>query len=552
MSNVARTRVLVIDDGDAYAALVAEHMPEFELVHPRGQPTPRLPDGPAALQYLQRNAQRVDLVLLDMNFDVPEDRLLPLAEGVSPRRTRRFQGAAILRRLRERHPGLPVVLLTALDDLSLIDADGALAAQSMTYLTDGDDLDALRIRMHNALQETALELEEAQVLWGSDPTVRAQRRRLAVMARGTTAVLLLGETGTGKSFLAEHFIHANSGREGPFVSVDLSTVPRDLVSAQLFGALRGSFTGAVADRKGLFELANGGTLFLDEIQNVPGEVQKQLLLVLESRRVRPLGAPREIPIDVKIVAASNTSLTRAVRNGEFRADLFMRLCPATAVVLPPLRERTDDLHFLATRMVQGAAEEPTVAELKLQVAEALGLPSDCPLQLSIAGHKILEPHTRDDVLQLVIPKAAWQQLRRHGWPGNIRELAMVINNLVTFTLVEAVDAWRSGVQLSARRLQINPGLVGQLLSAAAALGGDAADASAPVRAGDISVRLEPAETLNAVSNAVERQYMISLYRQHAGDFAQMATTLLGDSQKARAVRLRFNQLGLRVTELRRR
>ena len=220
-----------------------------------------------------------------------------------------------------------------------------------------------------------------------------------------------------------------------------------------------------------------GRYFSMRFRMCPAEVQKQLLLVLESRRVRPLGAPREIPIDVKIVAASNTSLTRAVRNGEFRADLFMRLCPATAVVLPPLRERTDDLHFLATRMVQGAAEEPTVAELKLQVAEALGLPSDCPLQLSIAGHKSLEPHTRDDVLQLVMPKAAWQQLRRHGWPGNIRELAMVINNLVTFTLVEAVDAWRSGVQLSARRLQINPGLVGQLLSAAAALRGDAADAS---------------------------------------------------------------------------
>lgn len=538
-----RPRVLIIDDGEAYAELVSQRLPEFDLIHPPSQPVARLPNGPLALKYLTRNAARVDLVLLDVNFDVAEDDLFELENGASLRRTRRFQGVAILRRIRERFPSLPVVLLTAIEDVALVDVDGELAAQSMTYFTDGEDLDALRIRINRALAEAALDLEEHGVLWGRNATVRAQRQRLAVMARGTAPVLLLGETGTGKSYLAEQFVHANSGRNGPFVAADLSTMPRDLVPAQLFGAIKGAFTGAVADRKGLFELANGGTLFLDEIQNVPLEVQRQLLAVLETRRVRPLGSAREFTIDAKVIAASNASLTEAVRSGTFRSDLFMRLCPATAIVLPPLRERIADLKFLAGRFVQHAASDPTITELANEVAKGVGIDTPFPLRLAVEKQN----ESPQPTITFVFPKRVWKTFLDHSWPGNLRELSMVISNIVTFTLVEAVEAKRSGVALSSHRLQVDPGLVGRLLSATAALD---PTHTTHKNINTLSIEISPADTLNGVSNTVERQYLSELFKRHSGDFTKMAHVLLGDETRARAVRLRFNQLGLKVGELR--
>lgn len=544
-----RPRLLVVDDGLTYARLVAGRMPEFELIHPPGEPEPRLPDGLAALEYLRRNAAEVDLVLLDMHFDVPPERLLSLSESAGARRTRRFQGVAILREIRARHAGLPVVLLTEQGDLSLVDAAGDLAAQSMTYFLDGDDLDALRIRINAALQEASLSLEEAQILWGRDPALRAVRRRLAVLALGRMPVILEGETGTGKSFLAEHFLHAHSGRKGPFVTLDLATIPTDLIAAHLFGAVRGAYTGAVADRKGVFELAHRGTLFIDEVQNVPLEVQKQLLLVLQDGRVRPVGSAREIDVDVKVVAASNTPIADAVSAGRFRPDLYMRLSPPTRVVVPPLRERPDDLPFLARRFCERAAQEPEIAELRDQVAGAVGLPAGVPVELSL-GRGSRSGGPSDGSLEIALPDPTWKQLRRHQWPGNVRELQMVLHNVVSFTLVAAADAVRAGLSLSSPRLQVDPGLVGRLLEGSAGLG--PRTAAAPVGGDGLRVEIQPASTLKAVASSVERQYFLALFRETGHDFAKMAEILLGDRAKSRAVRLRFNQLGLKVRELVRR
>ncbi len=538
-----KPRVLVIDDGLEYARVLEEQAPELELVRPDSSEPARLPDGPAALDYLAAHAGEIDVVLLDVRFDVPEDRLLPVAEGFSPRRTRRFQGVAILRELRKRHPNLPVVLLTAVEDLSLVDVDGDLAAESMTYFLDNDDLDSLRIRINAALQEAAQGLEEEAILWGADRTLRALRRRLAVLARGTLPIILEGETGTGKSFLAERFIHENSGRPGPFVVLDLSTIPRDLIPAHLFGALRGAFTGAVADRKGVFEMAHRGTLFIDEIQNVPLEIQKQLLLVLQDRRLRPLGGTKQVDVDVKVIAGSNSPLDRAVAEGRFRQDLYMRLGPATRVRLPPLRERTGDFAFFARRLAERAANDADNASLRQQLARAAGLPEEAPLELVIGRDK-----RAADGLQIAIPTPAWKMLNEHSWPGNLRELSMVMQNLVTFTLVAAVDALREGLPVSSTRLQVDTGLVGELLAAAAPI---AAEETPGGTNGHLfNVRVRAGQTLNAVANDVERQYYRGLFERTRGDFARMAEVLLGETSKARAVRLRFNQLGLKVREMR--
>ena len=541
-----KPQILVIDDGLTYAEVVARRMPEFQLVV-AGEPAhaPRLADGHAALDFLAKGRDQVDVVVLDMHFDVPDEVLLPLSPEASPRRTRRFQGVAILREIRRRFPSLPVVLLTSQSDLSLVDAGGEVASQSMTYFLDSEDLDSLRIRINAALQEVAAAVEENDVHWGGAPAMRALRRRLAVMARGRMPIILEGETGTGKSFIAEQFVHANSGRGGPFVTADLSAIPSDLVAAHLFGALKGAYTGSVADRKGLFEMAHGGTLFLDEVQNIPVEAQKQLLLVLQDRCVRPLGSSKVVDVDVKVIAASNSPLARSVARGTFRRDLYMRLSPATRVVIPPLRERLEDLPHLADHFVGKAAGEPENAGLASQLARALGLRGREELELVLGHPSVARP---DDRLHLLVPSPVWKLLRDHPWPGNVRELEMVMHNLVTFTLVGAVEALRSGMTLTSSRLQVDPGLVTTLLAGYEDLPGE--DHGRTVDPATLGLRVDVGDTLNAVSNAVERQYFEIFFRRCRGDFAHMARLLLGDPERARAVRLRFNQLGLKVKDLR--
>ncbi len=535
-------RVLVIDDGLEYARIVEAHLGEFSLVRPEGEDSPaRIADGPRALEYLQRHVDRVDVVLLDMRFEVSADRLLPLNGSPSESRLRRFQGVAILQAIREHHPELPVVLLTAQRGLALADAGPDLAGQSVAYVLDGDDLDTLRMRINTAYQNARLSLVEGETLWGQSQAMRTLRRRLATLARGTLPVLLEGETGVGKSFLAERCVHARSGRDGPFVIADLASIPGDLIAAHLFGATRGSYTGAVADRAGVFALADGGSLFLDEIQNVPLDVQRQLLVVLQERRVRPLGAAREQKVDVKVIASSNEPLGEAVRQGRFRQDLYMRLGPATRVSLPPLRERDEDFEILLRELVARSAEHPEIAPLLQRVLSSdSGHSSTLHLDLG-------EGQESTSGITLTMPSAGRRILRRQRWPGNMRELAFEVLNLIVITLIEASDAVDAGLPLRSSRLQIDPGLVAELLRPNELQSIDSVDPDQD----RIEVEVKAGETLNGVSVAVERQYFLALFHRYQGDFGEMANHLLGDPSKARAVQLRFNQIGLRVRQLRR-
>ncbi|MBN2715499.1 MAG: sigma-54-dependent Fis family transcriptional regulator [Deltaproteobacteria bacterium] len=544
-----KIRLLLIDDGDTYARLIREKMPECELIVPLGSESGCIADGPAAISFLENYREPIDLVLLDMFFDIPEERLFPLDEGASLRRTRRFQGVAILREIHSRFPHLPVVLLTSLEDLSLVDAAKDLVSQSMTYVLDGQDLDALRVRIASATRRPETVPESSRVLWGDNAAMKAIHRRLTVLAKGGMPVILEGETGTGKSWLAEQFVHVNSGRSGPFVVLDLSTVPENLISAHLFGAVKGAYTGAVESRKGVFEMANQGTLFIDEIQNAPLEVQKQLLLVLQDKKVRPLGATREMMVDVKVVAASNRPLDEAVAAGTFRSDLYMRLSPATRVQIPPLRNRLEDLHYLSDRFARRAIQNSDIAQLVKEVAQGIGKPiSDIRL---VVGREPGTGTDNDRALHLVVPKPVWKMLEGHSWPGNIRELEMLIYNLVTFTLVDTIDTVHSGMDIRTSKLQVDAGLVGNLLQGARALQPDAEESGRHTLPGEnaIPIILKSSSTLNDVANDVERQYFLALFRACRRDFAKMAHVLLGDSSKARAVRLRFNQLGLRVREI---
>ncbi|MBM4341990.1 MAG: sigma-54-dependent Fis family transcriptional regulator [Deltaproteobacteria bacterium] len=532
-------RVLLVDDGPRYQQTLAA-LDNVQLLSIDGQL--RAPDGKAALDWLDGRRAEVDVVLLDVQFEVPDDRLLPLEVGASPRKTRRFQGVAILREIRRRWPDLPVVLLTEWQDLSLADAAADVSATPVTYFAGAVDADTLRIRIWSARAEATQPLEDQGVLWGRDPAMRALRHRLAVLARGGLPIVLEGETGTGKSHLARAFIHPNSGRRGPFVAIDLATVPAELVPATLFGALRGSYTGSVADRKGAFEVAHKGTLFLDEIQNVPLDIQKQLLRVLQEGRVQPLGAVAETEVDVKLVVAANVALADLVAAGRFRRDLYMRLSPATRVTVPALRDRRQDYALLLRQLTAACAERPAVRALLGEVASGMGLRRGAGLRL-VVGADMRHPPA-GDALELAMPDAAWRAITQHPFPGNLREMAMLAENLASFTLFSAAEAARAGVELHHGRLQIDSGLVVELLSTAPAV-----EAVAPVD-DRVPVRVAPAATLGQCAVAVERQVMEALFVRCRGDLGAMAELLLGDRGRARAVQLRLNQLGLSVRHLR--
>ena len=230
----------------------------------------------------------------------------------------------------------------------------------------------------------------AKALVFEDPASRTLLTRIRQIAPSDATALVTGETGTGKEIIARH-LHELSRRRGQvFVGVNCSAFPETLVESELFGHERGAFTGAVSTKKGWFESAEGGTLFLDEIGDLTPAVQVKLLRVLQEREVVRLGARAPIPIDVRLIAATNVDLADAVRAGRFREDLYYRLNVAP-VVLPPLRERPGDILPLARYF------------------------------LGLYGHRL-------DVVGCQLEEEAAARLLQHPWPGNIRELENVIHN----------------------------------------------------------------------------------------------------------------------------
>src|SRR5450432_3360302 len=528
----------------------------------RGCPLRCAHDFAEAAEVLGRQPALPDLVVLDLHFALPEERLLPedksdLPTDTKARRSaveglRRRQGLLILEKLRATYPTLPVVMLTTTGS----DLGAERPEDPLVYLCENEVVDSrsLAVEISRALA-LSHSVQEGPIFWGRAPGMAELRRQLEMLARSPLPLLIEGETGTGKSFLAEHVIHPRSGAKGPLVVTDLSTMPPALLAAHLFGTRRGAYTGAVEDHAGVFEQAHGGTLFLDEIANLDLELQRQLLLVLERGTVTRLGDTRPRPAMPKLVAATHEDVEALVHAGRFRADLFMRLNPAARLRVPPLRERTEDLPDLVRFAFLEALRGEALRPLARAYLASFPTPEDFDEAKSavIFGRPRAEA-ARRDAFTVFVSKEAMERLAAHDWPGNHRELRLFATNALVFCLTQHLDAGPTSAdgEVSARAPAILPvpdPLVARLLGAVT---GGPPRATAKGRAGArrIEIELPAAGTSARVSAEVEKQYLRALFAACAGDLERMARELLGPRGTARQVHLRLNQRGLRLRELR--
>jgi DNA-binding NtrC family response regulator len=570
-------RILVIDDRDETVAMCHRQLSQFDYLtrcarnipcqvceeRDRGCTLKCAHDYAEAAEVLRKIEALPDLVILDLHFALPEERLLPenkseLPKDGKPRRQafetlRRRQGLLILERLRAEWPSLPVVMLTTTDtELGSTGPRDPLVYFCANEIVDSRSLAAEIMRALAANRGA----QEGPVFWGKGAAMADLRRSIDVLARSPLPVLVEGETGTGKSFLAEHVIHPRSGAKGPLVVTDLSTIPPALLPAHLFGTRRGAYTGAVEDHAGVFEQAHGGTLFLDEIANLDLELQRQLLLVLERGQVTRLGDSKPRPAAPKLVAATNQDLAALVRQGRFRNDLYMRLDPATRLRVPPLRERRDDLPELLRFVLLETLRSDGLRPLLRQYLARFPTPQDFRDQASRVVYG--RPSVREavsDGFTVFVSRAALASLSEHDWPGNVRELRLFAVNALVHALASHLDTTddASSSQRAPAILTLPDALVARLLGGTAASPG-AIRAARPPSSGDrgrrVEIELPRATSFARLSAEVERQYLRSLFVAMQGDLDKMAKELLGDKGTARQVHLRLNQLGLRLRELR--
>ena len=548
-----KSKVLIVDDGSRYAELAHALIRQFdyatrcELPGPcwecpkrKGCTLTHAHDWSELNQALAKHTD-IDLILLDVMFDLDESRLLPDSEGRPLKARKRTQGLRILEKLRRMRADLPVILMTARDDLPEsaveIDADEYVSLAG----TDTFDARALALLMERALSRRGDIDEDERYVWGKSSAMKRLRQDATALARTSLPMLIEGETGTGKSALAERVVHLASKRTGPFVAVDISSLPPNLVASELFGTSTGSFSGAT-DREGRFERANGGTIFLDEIASLPADAQRMLLLVLQDKRVTRLGENHSRPLDVKVIAASNTKLEREVRAGRFRADLYARLNPAARLSLPPLRERRSDIELLLQRFVEQTFLGGPDRKLLSEYMETVGLSGSCE-----ANFKVATPRSRASRrgVTFTISKAVLSALTKHHWPGNLREAELLIQTAVLSTLSDAVAlASRSDAELDTPELIPLPAkLVRELIE-----GSWVGSPSASVEQSEI----QPKAHLRDVARELETDLLKRLFFESDGNFEEMAKKLLeGDPvENAKRVRLRFNQLGLSARKLR--
>ncbi len=369
-----KPRILVVDDEVSIVEVLKA------LLRREGYDVTTANDGEEALQVLRE--EKFNLLITDI-------------------RMKRMDGVTLLRMALEMQEHLAVIVVTAYATVDT--AVTAMRAGAFDYVCKPFKIDELLLTVQRALtyeqalQENEILKENLRSSYHFDNLVGDSSSMLKIygmiekVARTDSTVLILGESGTGKELVARALHNSSRRREKPFVAINCAALPETLLESELFGYIKGAFTGANKFKKGLFESAHGGTLLLDEVGTIPLEMQSKLLRVLEEREIRPVGSTKNIPIDVRILAATNDSLEQRLATNEFREDLYYRLS-VIPIELPPLRERKSDVpllvrHFLR-RVKEQEGQEFSIDSISMRVLEA------------------------------------------YSWPGNVRELENVINRAV--------------------------------------------------------------------------------------------------------------------------
>jgi two-component system response regulator HydG len=307
-------------------------------------------------------------------------------------------GLEVLSHVREKGFNYPVVIMTSFNDVRT--AVKSIQLGAIDYITKPVNPDELLMTIGGALEKKSDGKSQATVahadfIKGKSATADKLYAHIDLVAPTDMSVIIQGESGTGKEYAART-LHAQSKRSGkPFIAIDCGALSRDLAASELFGHIKGAFTGAVSDKKGQFEAAEGGTLFLDEVGNLSYEVQVKLLRALQERVIQPVGSTKKIAVNVRIITATNDDLLNSIQNGEFREDLYHRL-NEFKILLPALRDRGKDLELFIDHFIKLSNEE---------------------LERNV---KNLSPQVRELLLN-------------YDWPGNLRELKNVIKRMVLLT-----------------------------------------------------------------------------------------------------------------------
>lgn len=317
----------------------------------------------------------------------------------------KITGEELMKETLRKYPHIPVIVLTGHGTIE--NAVEAMRQGAYDFITKPLNIDKLSLIVKRALENSSLKRQNRELLKqlkrkysfeniiGKSPAMKKVFETIELVAPSKANVLIYGESGTGKEMIADAIHHNSPRRDKPYIKVHCAAIPETLLESELFGHEKGAFTGAVARKRGRFELANHGTIFLDEIGELSLQMQVKLLRVIQEREFVRVGGEESIKVDVRIISATNKDLKEAVKNGTFREDLYYRL-NVVSIYVPPLRERKDDIPLLV--------------------------------------HKFIEEFSKENNKQIDgITNGALQALISYDWPGNVRELRNVIESIVVLT-----------------------------------------------------------------------------------------------------------------------
>jgi len=426
------------------------------------------------------NVSRAKELLQNTNFDMClTDMKLPDGNGIE-----------IVQYIQQHRFNLPVAVITAHGNMEM--AITALKSGAFDFVSKPVDLQVLRNLVNTALKVSnsypKADRRSRDILLGDSTAMQQTRSLIAKVARSQAPVYISGESGTGKELVAR-LIHSKGPRsEKPFVPVNCGAIPSELMESELFGYKKGSFTGATSDKDGLFQIANDGTLFLDEIADLPLHMQVKLLRAIQEKAVRPVGASKEVSIDVRILSATHKPLKQMVDEGKFRQDLFYRI-NVIELQVPPLRQRGDDIALLTDHVLQ-----------RFCTANGAAVP--------------------------VVDQAARQALAKYQFPGNVRELENILER--AFTLCENNTITVEDLQLPniAEHISLSP-----------APEENGRNAHSHLEGGDVESGIDLENHLDSIEKeAITRALESTRYNKTA------AAKLLGMS--FRSLRYRLKKLGM--------